>query len=702
MSAVRLGVGSRLRHDGELVEVIELHGGSAVLRDAHGHVGTVSVVQLLTDAQRSQLLPERGATRADGEPVAVALSQADDALLGEVASRAGHVREVLTGYRSGSAEVVVPGEPRVWYAPDVALMQRYRNKAAELGVSVGAVRKWVSRFERDGEAGLLPQSLSRRRGPLDGVDERWLAAARAVIDGLTDASTITIGLALQHITARVEREHGPGVVRMPQRTKGYALLNELSRGRNTFTGSAKGRREIAGRPEGVYGRLRATRPGEYLVLDTTPLDVYAMEPVTLRWVGAALTVAMDLYTRCIVGVCLTPVSAKAVDVASVIYQALCPPAVPEQWPAYARWPYHGWPTGIVVDADRVAGRWHDTVTPPLHPDTVICDNERIYVSEHVLSACTRVGISVQPARLYRPTDKPVERFFRTLRQGLLEVLPGYKGPDVFSRGKRIETQAFYFLNELEDMIREWTATVYHHRPHDGLVEVNVPGMRISPAQMFDHGIARAGYLQVPADADLAYEFLQVVWRRIHHYGVEIGGLRYNGAGLRPYANSDSGYHSATARGRWPIHLNPNDVSRVFFRDPQTGVWHTLWWEHQAMLRMPFSADALAHARRLATAQQFPDAGKALADLLQRWNIGLADTPAERRIALRLAAEQATLRLPTDPAPQDPAPVPSVASLPSEFDADEDFPDGDVTGVEQDDAPDLGDAAFYADAWQALR
>ena len=39
----------------------------------------------------------------------------------------------------------------------------------------------------------------------------------------------------------------------------------------------------------VLGRLRATRPGEYVVLDTTPLDVFAMEPVTMRWVGVELT-----------------------------------------------------------------------------------------------------------------------------------------------------------------------------------------------------------------------------------------------------------------------------------------------------------------------------------------------------------------------------------------------------------------------------
>src|SRR5207245_9044395 len=48
---------------------------------------------------------------------------------------------------------------------------------------------------------------------------------------------------------------------------------------------------IASRPPGVYGRLRATRPGEYVLLDTTRLDVYAMEPVTCRWVQRELTAA---------------------------------------------------------------------------------------------------------------------------------------------------------------------------------------------------------------------------------------------------------------------------------------------------------------------------------------------------------------------------------------------------------------------------
>ena len=87
---------------------------------------------------------------------------------------------------------------------------------------------------------------------------------------------------------------------------------------------------------------------------------------------------------------------------------------------------------------------------------------RSTVSEHLTSVCRRMGISIQPARLRTGRDKgPVERFFRTLREDLLQALPGYKGPDIHSRGVNPEDDAFFFLDELEAIIREWIATVYH-------------------------------------------------------------------------------------------------------------------------------------------------------------------------------------------------------------------------------------------------
>ena len=64
---------------------------------------------------------------------------------------------------------------------------------------------------------------------------------------------------------------------------------------------------------------------------------------------------------------------------------------------------------------------------------------------------------------------------------------------------------------------------------------------MSPAQMFEHGIARAGYIEAPRDSDLAYEFLKAEFRKVQHYGVDFGGRRYNGPSLNPYRNLTSPY-----------------------------------------------------------------------------------------------------------------------------------------------------------------
>ncbi|MGV7636602.1 helix-turn-helix domain-containing protein, partial [Mycobacterium kansasii] len=69
--------------------------------------------------------------------------------------RAGHVREILTGYRSGSAETASKGEPRPEFSGDRPLTDRYAAKARELGVGLRSVERWVSKFRTEGPAGLV-------------------------------------------------------------------------------------------------------------------------------------------------------------------------------------------------------------------------------------------------------------------------------------------------------------------------------------------------------------------------------------------------------------------------------------------------------------------------------------------------------------------------------------------------------------------
>ena len=89
------------------------------------------------------------------------------------------------------------------------------------------------------------------------------------------------------------------------------------------------------------------------------------------------------------------------------------------------------------------------------------------------------------------------------------------------------------------------------------------------------------------------------------------------------------------------------MTRIYFRDLD-GHWHPLTWEHAPSLEMPLSEDALAFARKLAASRyRYPDDRIAVADLLERWKVGLATTPAERRIVLRLSREQKALDIPDD-------------------------------------------------------
>lgn len=59
----------------------------------------------------------------------------------------------------------------------------------------------------------------------------------------------------------------------------------------------------------------------------------------------------------------------------------------------------------------------------------------------------------------------MERFFSTLRVGLLQELPGCKGQDILARGVSPEQDAWFYLDELEAIIRECIAVIYHHSAH---------------------------------------------------------------------------------------------------------------------------------------------------------------------------------------------------------------------------------------------
>lgn len=707
--AVRVFPGARLLLAGDVVEVVELDGLRVTVRsDRTGVLAAMSLGRLVAGARSLSPPGDEGVpdTTPDDD-CGVVFAQLSPRQREELRERGAHVREVLSGYRGGHAAMAGKDEPRTGFDPGVPLAERVAAKAAELGVSSRTIRRWVAAYRISGEAGLVDTRTLRRRDAR--VDSRWDDAVRRVVAESVGGSTPTRSALLRRVSQLLANDYGDGVVPEPARSTAYARLNELTRGTNAVSGSAQARRSIAARPKGAYGRLRATRPGEYVVLDTQDLDIFAMEPVTCRWVPVQLTVAQDLFSRCVVGLRVTPVSTKAIDVAGVLFEAICPPADESARPTLA--PYHGvWDEVVFSEDDLRPG---GGLCPP---ETLVVDHGKAFLSAQVISVCSRLGMSIQPAQPRKPTDKPtVERFFRTLREGLIQHLPAYKGPDLHSRGEGIEDQAFFYVHEIEELIREWISEVYHRSRHDGLVVPQWPHLELAPLEMLRIGIARAGVLRMPASPELAFEFLEVKPRTIQHYGVEVDGMRYNGAVLDGYRNATSPYGGLLA-GKWPIRVNPDDVRYVYFYDPADQMWHALAWEHAPAVQTPFSAEAAAYARRLATRDSLRGIGhgrhmevsETLNDLLGRWQQGMVTDRRERRMAARLSAERAALTVP--PLPDQLTGVGRVAegSLrlvpdPPAGDGDDEAEifDGPAEAAEAADAVDTVEADFYADAFEVI-
>jgi hypothetical protein len=218
-AGVRVGTGTRFTYDGEVIEVVEMHpvaGMPEVLtRDLRCDTVRRFALDELIYSARSRLLSEDLVVEvADvgGDLASVMWSAAPEYVRCEVRERAAHVREALTGYRSGSALAALPGEPRARYRTALPKGDRLAAKAKELGVGLRTFERWVSRFEAEGEVGLIsaravqPALASR-------TFELFEQAALDVMREHTDLSRPTRDYVTAHARARLITTYGDGACR---------------------------------------------------------------------------------------------------------------------------------------------------------------------------------------------------------------------------------------------------------------------------------------------------------------------------------------------------------------------------------------------------------------------------------------------------------------------------------------------------------
>jgi hypothetical protein len=517
-----------------------------------------------------------------------------DALL----AKAAHLLEAETGHRGGTPGLDGPEGPDPRYHPATTKPSlRYATKAVELGVSERTVWEWAARYfgPRDPVTG---ERTDRNILALAPAPRPWRASS--MHPGLHEAMRIV--LAEHAFSADVPddelfrrvRALLPADASLPKSDTDWRKhLDQVEQvlGIDRHW-SAKTRRSRAKAPVVSSGpRYQSPMADDALLFDSTPLDVFALDDRTGMWVQVELTLAMCLHTRRVRALRLSAVNPSAMDANLVLLDALNPvPWGPN--PALERlpWPVAGLPGRIQLQGDALLGG--DGIDR-LWFQTAVVDRGAIWLSHAFRRLCARLSIGIDVSRPGTPTDKPqVERMFLTAVSGFLSRLSGFKGKNILERPEDAEAGAFFTLAELEQLIWYWVVTVYHRTDHSGLRDPDLPARRISPDQALADSIAAAGVLRLPiAIHNLYAEACPAVFRKVIGNRVQIAWddyedptnrlLRYN----RP---------SSWPGGKWPVHQDPRDLTRAYFRDGDE--WLTLWAVGRPAGARPADRLVVAHAR----------------------------------------------------------------------------------------------------------
>lgn len=446
------------------------------------------------------------------------------------------------------------------------LADKKRSKGASRGYSV-LYRSEMRRLQRVKERWTDRQTLVDKRytrPPAARTTDAVVDALLTFMDGHALKSTRSDIALVRSFKISCAQKH-PAMVLPSDRTLRRRVA-ENRRGWSHLGASAKNRISELNVPEASGMTRLASRPGELVLFDTTKSNVWVKDPRTGRTLRLDVTLAIDLATRCVVGLAITHTTTKF-----AIGLCLADVLRPKSATLAAAW-------ATDPDTPQVQpfiGRPNTCASfysAAFHPEGVVVDNGKQYVSNYVTSQMGRLGIHYEPQRSYSPTDKPqVERVFRTVKDMFESLMPGFTGGSVHERGKNPEAEELMSTSEFERRLRQ-CIDFYNHRTHEGLVHPKDPFARLSPFTMYNILIDEVGAI---ADLDYKHDwvrFLPSVAVKISRSRVQVKRLKYTNPVLRRL----QGDPMVKKTGKLRVFYDPFDLRVVWCFDAE-GAIHVLRW-----------------------------------------------------------------------------------------------------------------------------
>lgn len=400
--------------------------------------------------------------------------------------------------------------------------------AAELGVSRRQIYVLLSKY-REGSGLVTDLAVRRSSGGKGGhrLPEPVEEIIRDLIRRRFLARQKPSVAALHREIARACAARGFKAPTRNTVTSRVSMLSPVEVGRRREGAEAVRPLQSAGGDVPVIGSIL-----EQVQIDHTVVDVMVVDERERLSIGRPyLTVAIDVYSRTIVGMVVTLEPPSAVSV------GLCL--------AHAAGDKRPWLERLGVEVDwPMSGK----------PKMLYLDNAAEFKSEALRRGCEQHGLRLS----YRPPGRPhyggiVERVIGTAMRRIHE-LPGTTFSNPVERGRYdSEKMAALTLPELEKWL-VLAVAAYHGSVHGTLGQ--------TPAVQWATGLTAAGAPPVTANpTTFLVDFLPVIRRTLTRTGFVIDHVRYFSNALKPWIGRRG------SLGPFIIRRDPRDISRVWVLEP---------------------------------------------------------------------------------------------------------------------------------------
>lgn len=503
--------------------------------------------------------------------------------------------------------------------------------------TANAIREWHRRYYRGDPGGVFALVDRRRlRGyshfpSLNPEIKRIAEEVVARLDGT--ASKPRKKVVYLNVTRKALSE-GFTWEQLPERTlREYIahLLKPLGR-------TTRAHKTNALRTTSSYQSFPALAIGQVVAMDVTRADNFCYDPYTGKPVSVEVITAIDLASRVILAIRVIPRSAIALEAGLVLVDILRPfslaidPERVEDW-RWAGVPEHLglFPAALeqaaLLDSQARRALRGEHPIPGVLPDSIRADRGAIFTSTYFRALCRQFEINLLLSRGAHPTDNSImERHWETLTDCFQDA-PGYKGHNVSERGSKVGRihvkegmptfdggQPALTPRQLELHIRNWVALKYHRGWHSGLaladrnLDAEDARMHLSPLDAYDSKIVVQGRIHTLQKPDLLYDAMPVRWGQIGPNGVEFDDLYYDCKELNEFRNvRDWTFrHPQQLRAvdnrkkagpkAAPFLYDPRDVSRYWFRHPETDDVIAVPWRREFELHAPMTSVTLHHAK----------------------------------------------------------------------------------------------------------